>query len=719
MCHSLDFFAIRWLSFPLALCLMRVERQKRSKNGTKSVQKQFNLKPQIEPQQSGAAIDPDLFSALGVLWRGKIWIVLAALAGIALAYAYVQRFTVPFYPAVAEVALESGDSGFLDPEGLFLGGGAGLKDINTEIRVIRSRKLVGRVVDALGLVNDPEFGGVTGDANDAIRDRVIESVRNSVSVQNFEFSFVFNVRVTTQDPQKSVLIANTLAETYIQSQLEEKFEEAERASTWLSDRAADLKITLENSEAAIKEFNDNTDLVNPETLQAQLRQLKELRSRLDDLETRKAETRQTLDATIAATESGDISALAGQVKDQRIGRLLSQLQNGTLERAVFDLRLATLVQQLEQDAQRATEQFQTLEASENSFSQEVNAQSDDLVQLQQLQREAEANRLLYESFLQRLKETAVQKGLQTSDSRLLSKAVPLGASSPRTERILAMGGLLGALLGMGLVFLGDMRQSSFLSAEELEQVTGHAVLGSIPQLNVKGRKEVLNYARQNPSSHFAEAVRNLRTSVLLSDIDNPPQVIMTTSSVPGEGKTTQALTLAQNMAGLNKRVLVIEGDIRRRMFSEVFNIRDHPSFIDVLSGKTDLKQALYRPANLDFDILVGAKSSVNAADIFSSDTFAQFIKHIRQYYDFVIIDTPPVLVVPDARVIGQHVDAIIYNVLFDGPSRTMVRKGISLIESVGLQIAGLSLTQVNSKKMNRKGYEDTYGYGKYSSYFEN
>lgn len=656
-------------------------------------------------------LDPELFAALGVLWRGKFWILLITLLGVLAGWGYVKKFTVPMYPATAEIALESKPQSPMEPDLFFFGPSASLQDINTEIRVIKSRKLISRLVDQLNLSQDPEFKSAT-------LDQVIERVRGRISVENFEYSFVFNIRAITQDPEKSVKIANTLAQIYIESQLEEKFEEAETASTWLSERAADLKIELENSEAAIKEFNDRTELISPETLQAQTRQLKDLRGRLDDLKRRRDSTGMLRDTITAAVDTGDLSQIDEQSADARLGSLLSDLNSGRVVQSVFDQRLAALANQYRNDAERAAQQYDALLESERTFSREVNEQADDLVQLQQLQRETEANRLLYESFLQRLKETTVQKGLQTSDSRMLSPAVAQGASSPRPVRILGVSGILAAILGMLLVLLNDMRHNSFMAPEQLQKATGHTVLGAIPLLPTKKRKDVLKFARENPSSQFAESIRNLRTSILLSDIDKPPQVIMCTSSVPGEAKTTLSLALAQNMAGLDKKVLVIEGDIRRRMFAEIYDLKDHPSFLDVLSGKSKLQEALFRSDDLEFDILAGAKSSANAADVFSSDTFAQFIDQVRKHYDYIIIDTPPVLVVPDARVIGQQADAIIYNVLFDGPSKAMVKKGLNMIESVGLHVSGLAFSKMDIRKMGRHGYDEAYGYRDYKNYYE-
>src|SRR6056297_3516591 len=178
-------------------------------------------------------------------------------------------------------------------------------------------------------------------------------------------------------------------------------------------------------------------------------------------------------------------------------------------------------------------------------------------------------------------------------------------------------------------------------------------MGQVPQIPMSKRSQLISYLKNKPTSAASEAIRNLRTSVLLSNIDTPPKVIMSTSSIPGEGKTTQAIALAQNFAKLGKSVLLIECDIRRRTFTSYFKDTPDVGIVTALARTRPLEEIVFHDKELGADVLMGEKSSVNAADLFSSERFHEFIGHTRSAYDIVIIDTPPVLVVPDARVVGQ------------------------------------------------------------------
>jgi len=358
-----------------------------------------------------------------------------------------------------------------------------------------------------------------------------------------------------------------------------------------------------------------------------------------------------------------------------------------------------------------------LQRSIAAIETQIENQSVELIKLRQLQREAEASRLIYEFFLGRLKETSVQQGTQQADSRIISRAVvPVKASAPRKSMVLVLAAMLGLLVGAAMILLREMRQTGIRTADQLEKLTGMTVIGQIPMIPARRRSNVLKYLVDKPNSAAAEAIRNLRTSLLLSDIDNPPKVFMSTSSLPGEGKTTQSLALAQNMAGLGQKVLLIEGDIRRRVFNEYFDIKEKRGLLAVLSGAAELKDVVTHVDELGADVLIGEKSATNAADIFSSQKFRDFLKASRKAYDAIIIDTPPVLIVPDSRVIGQSVDAIIYTVKWDSTSRVQVREGLRMFETVNLRIAGLVLSQINPKQMKHYGYGGEYGaYGAYGS----
>lgn len=704
----------------------------------------------MSPQSKIEDDEIDLGALLHTLWRGKLWVILTALIGLLIGGYYAFEVAVPKYTANSVVMLESREAKVVDLDSVMSGISGDQGAINTEVEVIRARGLMEKLVRQMDLTSDPEFNsrlrpepkfsigkGVAmvrellqgpppekpAPTAREVLDATISNVLRAVSVSNVQRSYVFRLTVVTENPVKSAAIANQLAELYILDQLAVKFEATEQATSWLTERVAELQIALEQAESAAKEFNANTDLISIEALGGLNRQIKDLRERQMSAKRAVENADAQLALLKAAQSSGDRARMVSLVDDRALNRSLELLEDGDTNSAmIFDARFEDILNRAILNRERAANQNTALKTSIEELKIRIESQSNDLLELQQLRREAEASRLIYEYFLGRLKETSVQQGIQQADSRLLSNAVvPTSVSAPRKSMILALSLMLGLFTGAGAVLAREMSLTGIRTSEELERLTGKTVMGQIPKIPARRRKNVLKYLIEKPNSAAAEAIRNLRTSALLSNVDNPPKVIMSTSSLPGEGKTTQSLALTQNFAGLGKKVLLIEGDIRRRVFSQYFDIKEDKGLLSVLSGKATLEEAAVFNKELGADVLIGEKSSTNAADVFSSKKFSEFLDKAREDYDAVIIDTPPVLVVPDARVIGQSVDAILYTVKWDQTSRTQVREGLRMFETVNLKVTGLVLGQIDAKGMKRYGYGGEYGaYGAYGAkYYHN
>lgn len=522
---------------------------------------------------------------------------------------------------------------------------------------------------------------------------------------------VFQVTIRSEDPQKAALIADTLVEMYILNQLEVKFEATEQATTWLTERVTELQQQLEAAEAEVKAFSASTDLVSPETLSALENQLKDIRDRSESTRGLK----EAAEARLARLQAADTrAAQAAAAEDTQLTQLLQRIDTPAIAEA-FDARFQQIVARTELDVTRAAAQLPALERSQVELESRISKQGEDLITLQQLTREAEANRLLYEYFLGRLKETSAQKGIQQADSRILSHAVvPNVPSAPRKSMLLAMSGMVGMMIGVGLVLLREARQNGFRTSRDLERITGRTVMGQIPLLPARRRKDAIAYLNQRPTSAAAEAIRNLRTSLLLSNVDHPPKVIAITSSIPGEGKTTMSLALAQNFVGMDRKVLLVEGDIRRRVFSQYLNTDQTKGLLSVLSGESKLDEVVVRDPIVGADVLLGEKSSTSAVDIFSSERFSQLMEKARDAYDVILIDTPPVLVVPDARVIAQSADALLFVVKWDSTTKSQVEDALHMFDTANQRVHGLALNQISVKGMKRYGYGGKYG--AYSSY---
>ena len=290
-----------------------------------------------------------------------------------------------------------------------------------------------------------------------------------------------------------------------------------------------------------------------------------------------------------------------------------------------------------------------------------------------------------------------------------------GASNLNKIQIIIIGCTIGFIIGAGIVLMREFRFSGYRSINELRDNSGYRVLASVPLISVKHKKSAISYLKNNPNSLVAEAVRNMRTSILMSKSDIIPQVIMFTSSVPKEGKTMLTFALAQNMVGLGKRILLIEADIRRSTHSVKINRQNTVAFVDLILGNKEFKDVNLFVEELGHDILTASKTDMNAADIFASHRFSKLLTELRNHYDYILIDSPPVLSVPDARLIGANSDVSIYIVKWDKTTRDQVDQGLDMLTSIGINATGLVLNQVDPRRMKTYGYISPYGYNAYGS----
>ena len=689
----------------------------------------------------------DLLHLLATLWHGKwfiaICVVLAMLAG---GY-YAFRVAVPRYAATANLALQMRRQLVQEVDSVTSTIPAEFSAMYTELEVITSRRVVEEVTRKLELVKDPEFNASLREIKplsieglkqsfrkmirvdlpsapenmdtdeQAIFAGTAATLRGSVQAEAKRYTYIFNITATSEDPRKAALIANTVAETYIEDQIAVKFEAVEQAINWLSERVAALESELRDKQDAIKTLRTETDLINAQTLEALNRQAKDSRERLAETRTAVTQAQETLARLESLSSTGNREKLADALSDPTLNRLLRDVQDGADNAAhLFDARAELLLTRAQTNVDRLTSQAAALEMAVERLQKQISVQTADLTKLLEMERDAEATSVLYETFLTRLKETTVQRGLQQADVRIISYANTGRYIEPRKSMILAISMLIGALFGTMIILLRQFLFSGFRTADDLTKFSGLPVMGQIPRIPIKTRNQLIPYLVDKPTSPSAEAVRNLRTSILLSDLDHPPQVIMSTSSVPEEGKTTQAIALAHNLSGLGKKVLLVEGDIRRRTFNKYFTQTAEYGVLSVLSGGVSLDQAVFHDPQIKADVLVGEKSNVNAADVFSSDTFHHFLADARQVYDFIIIDTPPVLVVPDARVIAQSVDAVVYSVAWDSTTKAQLKEGLDQFSIVNQKISGLVLSQIDPSRLKRYGYGGKYGsYSNYSS----
>lgn len=675
----------------------------------------------------------DLFAVAGTLWRGKLIILVFCVLTLGASLYYTSEIATPRYSSTTTLAVQERQPSLVDIESFVSGVSSETEALNTEIEVLRSRDLLERVVRKLNLVSDPEFNpsvaetsrfqildfmknllGLEDDleTSESALNAAVESLGDRFTATVKRQTFVISLTVETEGAQKSQTIANTIAELYLEDQVRVKFATLDEGATWLSERVVELEKELQAKDEEFKARSAAADYVNIEGLELMNRQVREVRERLlgEQADAERAFANFVLFQELVSAR------LANQIvdltRDPVLIQLTREMQESDLwsENSAFLERVKELEKRARTDVDRAQTQVDALTASMTNLESRVDQQAGMLSELQQLQREIDTISILYETFLTRLRETTIQQGVQSADARVLSTAITGEKIAPRTTMLAALSLVFGTVLGCGFVLIREMQSRGFRNAEDLQGLTGISVIGQIPLFPIKKRNELLRYLREKPTSAAVEAVRNLRTSILLSDFEKSPKLIMSTSTLPGEGKTTQSISLAQNLSGLGKKVLLIEGDVRRRTLDEYFTLKDSGnSILSVVAGDIALEEAAFYSEAIGVHILGGEKSARNAADLFSSKQFENFLEEARSAFDFVIIDTPPVLVVPDSRVIGQYCDATIYSVKWDSTRKAQVLAGLNELNDVNVKVTGLVLSQIDPVGMKRYGFGDRNG----------
>lgn len=735
--------------------------------------------------QLGAVPEVDLRELFRKVWRRKGTLVGVTLIGTIIAMLVVNQMT-PRYSASATVMVDPRESRVVDVEAVISGLPADQETIESEIQVLTSRGLAERVAQKLRLFNDPEFNSrlrpvskwatwkgylspgryIPDDVKELFssgekppplseeqaleieRVAIISGLLGAISVERVGRSRVIGIYATSQNPATAAKIANTLADLYIVEQLEAKFEATRRATEWLNERLTGLRASVQNSEQAVERYRRTSGLVEGRGVTLTSQQASELNSELIVARSKRAEaaarlqqverllrSSDSLDSVAEVLNSPLIQQLKGQEAEiQRKAAELSQEFGEkhpkmiNIRAEVVDVRrkigaeVKKIVQGLRNEVAVARARENEMQTSMRSIEAKVAGLNQRQVQLRALEREAKANRALYETFLSRFKETNEQQEFQRPDARIISSAdIPGSPSAPKKNALIAIAFVLSAAAGLALVFVLESLDKGFRSMDDIEGTTGVAALGLVPVLSglaLKG-KEPQEHILERPNSAFAESVRALHASILLSNVDSPPKTVLLTSSLPSEGKTSLSLSLARLVARTgNKRVVIIDCDLRRPLVHRHLKMDIGPGLVQLLADEVSMEDVLRRDEPSGAYVLTAGGTPANPTDIITSEHFARLLNNLKSAFDLIVIDSSPVLAVSDSRILSRMVDKTIFVVRWAETRREVVRLGLKQILEAGGDLAGVVLSMVNVKKHSRYGYGDSgYYYGRYRKYY--
>jgi exopolysaccharide transport family protein len=691
------------------------------------------------------------------------WMLIAAVAAAAFALAFTLfMIQPPQYSATALVMMSGGGEqtpGPQQPTGRPDTPASG-PVVDSQLEVLRSNMLTGRLVDALGLMNDPEWNGAIDDPEapavddqspaalayrSEVREAVVKAVGGAITVRRRGLTYAAEVQATSQSPERAAAMANHLVELFQRYQIETRIESAARANVWLSTRLQELRADVQGKENEVEQYRSSTGLVSTQGALLIEQQITDAQASLNqargDLAERQARYGQLQDLI---TQGGSPDTIATVLNSVVITQLRSQEATVARRQADFETRygeahpaLANVRAEREDirnqinaeirriqigmrnDVDIANARVAQSQATLDTLRQQLAGGGAEMVRLRELEREAAAARTVYESFLQRAHELADQGTINTAPAELISAAaVPNEKSSPRLSISLVLSLALGLGLGLAAAFLAEALDDGFASSEDVERRTGAPALASIPQVR-RSELRQSSTTTQHPAAYmierqmsaFTEAFRVLRTTILFAAGQPKTQVVAITSALPNEGKTTVSLCLARVSALSGQRVLLIDCDLRRRSVKEVLDIEPDVGLLQVLSGETTWRQAIYLDEASGMCVLPVSGSGFTPKEIFGAEDMSRLIAELRGSFDLIVLDCAPVLAVAETRVAASKADAVVIVSRWQKTPMRAVRAALQQLHDAGANIRGVALNGVDRRVPGYYSYP-TYDFSK-------
>lgn len=733
----------------------------------------------IRPRKSEEArvplpLEPNLRDVLALLWRRKGLIVATVLL-TTLATALVVFQLTPLYTAKARILIAPRAANVVDIDNVLEALRPDRTTVQSEVEVLQSRSLAEKVVGELELVGKPEFNtrlrtpslrrpgewlaslsesilaaagfdspSTAGMSNARDRDRAVSALLERVSVQVIKVSRVVSVGVTSEDPKLAAKLANALAGVYLREQREEKAEATRQAAAWLNERVNTLRVQVEQSNRAVQDFRGQQGLTETSDATLLEQRISEVNAQLMDAQARTAEADarlaqahallETQGGIYGATEvlgssliqnmrlqearlAGDAAKMASEYGD-RHPQMINVVEELSDIRAKIAVEVGRIVRGLENGLKIAQTRERTLEGSLDKLKGEAARLTAAQARLGVLEREAAANQSLFDLFLARWKETGDQEDLHSADGRVISAAaVPGSPSWPNRAGAVAIAAVASVVLALLLVFLVEQFfDGGFRSIDQIEQALGFGALGTVPRL--AGEASLDEHVLDEPASAFAESLRMLHTGLLLADIDAPSMSVLVTSSMPDEGKTSLSLALARLVANSGRRVLLIDGDLRRGQIGERLGLAEQGGLVDLLTGAlTSVDEAIRRDERSGLDVLTAGRRA-QPTDVFRSKTMSQLVETLKSSYELIVVDSPPLLHVADARTLARLVDRTVFVVRWADTTRKGVVTGLRMLLESDAEVAGvvLNLVETRSAQPYYYGAESDWGMKKRQRY---
>jgi polysaccharide biosynthesis transport protein len=710
--------------------------------------------PPLRGAMPGGISDEEGFARFLQFLKKRAWLVgIGAVCGL-LAGTVANHFLPKLYTAEASIEVQGDDlsSQFRLEQVQDLAANEDTSErLNTEIEILRSRDLALESIRTLHLESNTNFlplvGGHAWDlSRPDIREILVANFRGNLAISRLGHTNIIQIFVTSRRPELASLVANTLIDRYIERSFRENYTATNKITGWLSSQLNHLKENLEKSQIRILELQRDTGVYGiDQTHSITIANLEELNKQYADAQ---------VDRLLKESRLQEINSSSPEVIDAAIGNTDPALQASKEKLSQLNAEYTNLVQtfgaayprvralkaqidQLQQSLReeeraqvtRSQKEYVAAQSNEEKLRAALEKQEQDAfgkgekaMEYELARRDYEANRLLYDGLQQRLQEAGIMSGLHSTAIHTVDSAdIPVFPSKPRTRFNRAVGGGIGLVIGLILAVVLEALDTNLKTMSEIEQALELPLLAAIPSVDAEQLlpskfKEYAVARGVSSWSKTAESLRGMRTSILLSSPGSPPKVIMIASTRPAEGKSSVAALAAITFALNGSKVLLIDADLRRPAIHLRFRIGKGLGLSAVLSGKTKMQEAAVQWEELpNLHIMPSGPVPPLPSELLGSKQMEDLLAEARAEYDFVIIDTPPVLAVTDASIIGRLADATILIIRYGEAQRQVVRRCVDLLERSGTHLLGVV---VNVVDFTAPEYSEYYGRKYYEYYGE-
>ena len=710
--------------------------------------------------------------------RRRKWLIMLVTALGTAAAAFLGMKQTPTYTANSSVMIDSRQLQVTNVEQVISGMPISTATMATQLGLLRSRDFILSVMSDLNLFDDPEFNTALADAAAApstslpdflqpleqliaqlpdewliatglasqpqpvleseapalTRERAILRFMSGAVFINDGQSYLIQVQFTSPDPDKAAVIANKIAERFVDDQLRGKLSATDKATGWLEQRLAELKVEVQKSDQAVARYKVDNNIVeagggtlNDQELADLNGQLIGARTELADLQAKLRLVRDLRGSEVALESVSDVTnspvilRLREQVTElerqeselrtlygERHPRMLQLRDEKDKVAAAIRNEVGRVARTMENDVRVAASRVASIEAALGGLKNRNTKDRAASVQLAELERVALANRTLYEQLLQRFNETRDQQGIVQADAQVVAMAAPPAVpSSPGPKIFAAAGFTVSLVLGSLLAILLERLDRGLRSAREVETALGLTTLGLVPRLDrLRRNQRPHQYLREKPLSSYAEAIRGVLTALKLSNPQNPPKVILVTSSLPEEGKTTFAVSLASLVARSQKRVLLIDLDLRHPSVHRELGWQVSAGLVEYMAGERTLQEVVHNDLETGLHFLPVKAHTTTPTDLLESDRMRQLLQVCRDNYDLVVLDSAPVASVNDTKVAANLADRVVFVVRWGKTIESAARDSLRSLREAGIEPAGAVLAQIDLRKHAQYRYGD-------------